>query len=139
MYRGLRNAWKLLHQDHFLRTHIISRFYFIDVHTAREAGCVECNIVCIRSLITVHQGSNFLTQHVVDFQRDISGFGNCIVNHSAWVKRIRIVLLQRELLGKRLWFTSNTSCFPCVHNTLNMSQFSSFLSLPACILSWEPA
>ena len=59
---------RLLHQNHLLRSHIVSRLYPIEIHAARQCRSIELHVMVAGLLGFLHKYADFLPEGVVNSQ-----------------------------------------------------------------------
>ena len=86
----------LLHEHHLSGLCEITRFDAIQVHTARQVGCVEAHFVGTGRLAGVYERGDALPGDVVHLELHVRGFRQCVADACARVEWVRVVLAQVE-------------------------------------------
>ena len=68
----------------------------VQVHTTRQAGCVEADVVGPGRLTGVYERGDVLAGDVVHLELHVGGFRQCIADACTRVEGVRVVLGQVE-------------------------------------------
>src|SRR5208283_249733 len=87
----------LLNQHQFLRLDKTSCTKPVEIHSARDIGCIEKDRICSCTLFPIHQRCNLFTEYVVHFQRYSTVHWYLIRDDCPWIEWIGKILVQCEL------------------------------------------
>ena len=100
----------LLQQRQLLRSNIIAGMKRVEIDTARETGCIKCDLMTPHRHKSIHKSRNFLAEEIVDFQRRKSTGRNLVLDRCGRVEWVRVVLAERIFVRQRAGRILPNSC-----------------------------
>ena len=88
-------------QNHLLHVNEAACLETVEVHPAGEGAGVKRHRFHPRTLTLVQESFHQLAQRIVDLQHNFRRGRESKLNDARRVKRVRIILKERDLLGKR--------------------------------------
>jgi hypothetical protein len=89
----------LFQQKHLSRPNLISRYQPVEIHTRRELGCIQQNVVRSGREFTPDEFLNFATQKIIQLQDDMAESRQLESDGGTAVKGIWIVLVEQRFGG----------------------------------------
>lgn len=113
-------GYTLLQKHHALRKRLPTRFQHVHIHTACPVQGIKADFVDSSWPKIIYQSRHLLSKHVVHEKANLCRLWLGPADRCRWIKRIGIVLFQRECCGQLLVFRSHSIVLRCGYSKRNV-------------------